>query len=40
MRHHAMKTYGAMEVRLHAFLTSELYGVIHAPVALIPVPFE
>jgi hypothetical protein len=36
-----MKTQEGVELQLHAFLTSELYGVndqLHAPAALPPVP--
>jgi hypothetical protein len=26
LKHHAMKTYGEVEIKLHAFLSSALYG--------------
>jgi hypothetical protein len=39
MDHHAMKSYGGVEVNLHTFLTSTLYGgelYFHAPSNLSP----
>jgi hypothetical protein len=40
-KHHAIKTYGGVNVYLHAFLTSaldELSSQLHAPASLYPIP--